>query len=152
VFREVLNSLKKCGLLIETFSKGRIKSLTMGRIRDYPARRLDFMYTPPKEYAFAILYFTGSKAFNVSMRGYALNMGYTMNEHGFHKVNGEKVEKIFTSEKAIFDFLSLEYKTPEKRVDGNAIIVIKNVESMVNFLSKKYNFDVEEAMKYLETC
>jgi len=152
VFREILNALKKCGLLIETFSKGKIKSLTMGRICDYPARRLDFMYTPPEEYAFAILYFTGSKAFNVAMRGHALNMGYTMNEHTFHKINGEKVKQFFTSEKAIFNFLSLEYKTPKKRVDGNAIIIIKNVESVVNFLSKKYNFDVEEAMKYLGTC
>lgn len=36
------------------------------------ARRLDFLYTPPEEYAFAILYFTGSKDFNTGMRMLAL--------------------------------------------------------------------------------
>ena len=36
--------------------------------KNSPARRVDFLYAPPDEYAFAILYFTGSKTFNTLMR------------------------------------------------------------------------------------
>ena len=39
-------------------------------------------YTP-EEFPFAILYFTGSKTFNTIMRARALELGYSMNEHGF---------------------------------------------------------------------
>ena len=90
VFTDFLTALTEKGLLIETLSKGKVKSLTIGRIKDYPARRLDFMYSPPSEYAFAVLYFTGSKPFNVVMRQRALDLGYSMNEHSFHKMKGKK--------------------------------------------------------------
>ena len=84
------------------------------------ARRMDFLYTPPDEYAFALLYFTGSKEFNTSMRQYALNNDLTLNEHGFHTMkNKKKEEKInsisFVTEKDIFDYLNLEYKEPHER-------------------------------------
>lgn len=125
IFGEFLNALKKNGIITETFSKGKIKSLTMGQIKNYPARRLDFMYSPPNEYAFAILYFTGSKAFNVLMRSRALSLGYTLNEHGFHKMNGkkkgEKLNILFHSEESIFKFLGMVYKTPRQRIDGRAV-------------------------------
>ena len=97
----------------------------MAQIKNYPARRLDFMYSPPNEYAFAVLYFTGSKAFNVLMRSRALSLGYTLNEHGFHKMNGKKKGKklniIFHSEESIFKFLRMVYKTPHQRIDGRAV-------------------------------
>lgn len=125
IFGEFLDVLKKNGIITETFSKGKIKSLTMGQIKNYPARRLDFMYSPPNEYAFAVLYFTGSKAFNVLMRSRALSLGYTLNEHGFHKMNGkkkgEKLNIIFHSEESIFKFLRMVYKTPHQRIDGRAV-------------------------------
>ena len=76
-------------------------------------------------YAFAVLYFTGSKAFNVLMRSRALSLGYTLNEHGFHKMNGKKKGKklniIFHSEESIFKFLRMVYKTPHQRIDGRAV-------------------------------
>ena len=34
--------------------------------------------------SFALLYFTGSKAFNTTMRSYALKLGLSLNEHGFY--------------------------------------------------------------------
>ena len=94
------------------------------------ARRLDFLYSPPQEYAFAILYFTGSMEFNTAMRQYALQQGLTLNEHGFHKmenkIKGDKITSTpFNSEKDIFDYLNLEFKEPNERIDGNSVIIKK---------------------------
>ena len=134
VFTDFLEALTKKGLLIETLSKGKVKSLTIGRIKDYPARRLDFMYSPPSEYAFAVLYFTGSKPFNVVMRQRALDLGYSMNEHGFHKMKGkkktEKLNMFFPTEESIFEFLGMVYKTPEERIDGRAVVLKGTQEPM----------------------
>jgi len=86
-------------------------------------RRVDFLYTTPEEFPFAILYFTGSKIFNTIMRQHAVNMGLTMNEHGLYKFDkktkGEKVAHVFKTEKDIFDYLHLKYVAPEQRIDGN---------------------------------
>jgi NAD-dependent DNA ligase len=60
------------------------------------------------------------------MRHEALAKELTMNEHGLYslvgKKKGEKVDHIFRSEKDIFDYLGLEYKSPPERTDGRAII------------------------------
>lgn len=47
------------------------------------------------------------------------------------KVKKEKVEHIFRSEKDIFDYLNMEYKEPQERVDGRAV-VIKNEKQESN--------------------
>ena len=74
-----------------------------------PARRLDF-YSPPKEHAFAILYFTGSALFNTIMRQRALDMNYTLNEHGFHTMvkgkKGKAIDDEFKTEKIYLTFKS----------------------------------------------
>ena len=152
VFAEFLTNLVKAGLLVDIFSKGKTKSLAIGKIENCPCRRLDFLYTPPEEYPFAILYFTGSKAFNIVMRAHSLKLGYSMNEHGFYKMNGkkkgEKIDKIFTTEKSIFEFLKIVYKTPTERINGQAVIpltIVNNVKDVIIFLSKKYGFDTKEA-------
>ena len=101
------------------------------------ARRLDFLYSPPQEYAFAILYFTGSMEFNTSMRQYALQQNLTLNEHGFHKmvnkIKGEKItSETFNTEKDIFNYLNLEFKEPHERIDGNNIITKKETKKETN--------------------
>ena len=60
------------------------------------------------------------------MRQHAVNMGYTLNEHGIYslskdKVKGAKITQIFKDEKDIFSFLNLVYKKPEERKDGRAV-------------------------------
>ena len=84
------DQIKAKKILIEVLSRGDVKSLGISKLPRKPARRIDFMFTPKKEHAFAILYFTGSKAFNTGMRAKALKLGYSMNEHGMYKmVNGK---------------------------------------------------------------
>ena len=116
IFWKYLNSLKKHGLIKEFLTEGKTKSLTITKLDDLPNRRVDFMYSPPHEFSFAILYFTGSKYFNVGMRERALNLGYSLNEHGFYNMDGkvkcEKLDKNFDTEESIFTFLNMKYKSP----------------------------------------
>ena len=114
---------------------GKVKKLTIARINaDATPRRIDFGIRHRMS-MLAILYFTGSKAFNVVMRKRALSLDLTLNEHGLsemkNKKKGEKLPNKFLDEKSYSDFLSLEYKKPEEKKDGNSVIVnedIKNVE------------------------
>ena len=128
VFDIFIDMLVKKGIIIELLSKGQKKSLTVGKLRGHPARRLDFMFTTQEEYPFAVLYFTGSKIFNTLMRGQALKMGYTMNEHGlstFKKgVKGKKIAHKFKDEKDIFDFLNIKWVEPEDRETAENFKVI----------------------------
>ena len=128
VFTTFVDNLIKEKIILYVLSRGPTKCLVVAKIPSSDvARRVDFLYTNPEEFPFAILYFTGSKIFNTVMRHIALEKGYTMNEHGIYKIEvkkkGEKVQRTFTSEEDIFDFLGLEYKSPIERTDGRAIVV-----------------------------
>jgi DNA ligase (NAD+) len=127
VFTEFVDDLKSKNVIIEVLSRGKTKCLVIAKLPGAEhARRVDFMYTSPEEFPFAILYFTGSKAFNTVMRGYALRLGLSLNEHGIYtkekgEEKGEKIDKIFVDEESIFSSLYLKYKLPEERIDGRAV-------------------------------
>jgi NAD-dependent DNA ligase/DNA polymerase/3'-5' exonuclease PolX len=128
VFTQFVDNLIKEKVILYVLSRGPTKCLVMAKIPSSDSvRRVDFLYTNPEEFPFAILYFTGSKIFNTVMRHIALENGYTMNEHGINKMEGkkkgEKVAHHFTSEKDIFDFLGLVYKSPTERTDGRAVVI-----------------------------
>jgi DNA ligase (NAD+) len=128
VFTTFVDNLIKEKIILYVLSRGPTKCLVVAKIPSSDtARRVDFLYTNPEEFPFAILYFTGSKIFNTVMRHIALEKGYTMNEHGIYKMEakkkGEKVNRTFNSEEDIFDFLGLVYKSPIERTDGRAIVV-----------------------------
>ena len=74
--------------------------------------QIDIRYLPKESYGAALLYFTGSKDFNVKMRRKAIEMGYLLNEYGLFK-NGEYYKGV--SEKEIFKALKMKYLEPEKR-------------------------------------
>ena len=142
VYNNFIDYLLTNGIILEVLSRGPSKTLVIARLpgvsengEERIARRVDFLYAPPEEFAFAILYFTGSKIFNTVMRQYGLNAGYTFNEHGIYKLEnkkkGSKINKVFKTEKDIFDFLGLEYKTPIERKDGRAVKVKEAREELV---------------------
>ncbi len=138
-----LDKLKEDKIIIEILSKGKTKSLTIGQLPGKIPRRLDFMYSPPDQYAFALLYFTGSKIFNTLQRQRALHLGYTLNEHGFHKMTqgkkGEKVMQNFPTERSIFDFLGMEYREPSERINSKSVKILTNVKKTVE--TKKTQLD-----------
>jgi hypothetical protein len=72
--------------------------------------------SPPSEFAYAILYFTGSQNFNVAFRRHAQDKGYTINEHTMKPTReGVPAVPAMRSEKDIFDFLGLEFVEPKDR-------------------------------------
>lgn len=128
-FDLLLDALIKDKIIVEVLSRGKTKSLTLVQIKkDAPIRRVDFLYSAPNEYAFALLYFTGSKLFNTVVRQRALDLGYTLNEHGLshisNKVKGKLVDEQFPTEESILNFLGLAYVKPENRIDGRSLIFI----------------------------
>lgn len=153
VFEIVLDNLVKDKIITELLSRGKTKSLTLVKIReDAPIRRVDFLYTPPKEYAFALLYFTGSKLFNTIVRQRALDLGYTLNEHGLSYitggVKGKLVDKDFPTEESILNFLGLKYVKPENRIDARSIQIL---EKDSNSKSKSdEEIDEDDLLKALE--
>jgi NAD-dependent DNA ligase len=126
-FSKWIDELLGTKIIIEVLSRGKSKCLVITRLKDgYLSRRVDFLYTTPEEYPFAVLYFTGSKGFNATMRGFALTKGLSLNEHGLSKmVDKKKEEKLslnIVDERGIFDYLGLVYKEPNERIDGRAVV------------------------------
>ncbi len=155
-FNKFIKSLIDKNILIEMLTDGKVKKLTIARLNEKSkARRIDFLYSPPNEYAFAILYFTGSKAFNVVMRKRATTLDLTLNEHGLSnmkdKVKKNKLENSFPDEKSIFDFLSLEYKKPEERKDGRDVIVKEEIKDVEETIPKKFKIKANKTIKTKKT-
>ena len=128
VFVSFVDALISAKIIIEVLSRGKTKCLVIARLPGHKvARRVDFMFTSPEEYPFAVLYFTGSKGFNTVMRGHALKRGLSLNEHGLYKKlpgkeKEEKIDTVFRTERDIFDHLHLVYKNPVDRIDGRAVV------------------------------
>jgi NAD-dependent DNA ligase/DNA polymerase/3'-5' exonuclease PolX len=153
VFTTFVDNLIKEKVILHVLSRGPTKCLVVTKIpSSNAARRVDFLYTTPEEFPFAILYFTGSKIFNTVMRHVALEKGYTMNEHGIYtmeeKKKGEKVDRTFNSEEDIFDFLGLQYKSPIERTDGRAIVlktIVPETKSLVSQAKPKPKLIIEDS-------
>ena len=141
-FDAFLNKLIADKVIIEVLTRGKTKSLTIGQLSQSSSssassesvpRRIDFLYAKPSEYAFATLYFTGSKAFNTVMRQRALDLGYTLNEHGLSKMDsgkkGEKVDIDFPTEQSIFEFLGMKYKEPRQREGYKSVELLDNKDN-----------------------
>ena len=118
--------LQGFGYIEEVLALGEHKCMAISRMYNGKARRLDLLMTPDEEYAYAILYFTGSDRFNVAFRQYALDKGYTLNEHKLTPIRaGVKPVPYMKTEQDIFKFLGLRYIEPSQRVDAKQIIPVK---------------------------
>ena len=76
--------------------------------------QVDVRLLDKKNFGAAVLYFTGSKAHNVALRGRALDMGWTLNEYALTSVKSGKVIASKTEEE-IYSKLKLAYIEPELR-------------------------------------
>lgn len=115
--QQLMKTLVDQQLITEILSLGKHKCLCITKLGKGQYCRVDFLTTSTEEYPFSLLYFTGSKVFNTIMRGRAVSLGYTMNEHGITTKSKTKVEATFTTEQDIFAFLGMEYREPSRRTD-----------------------------------
>ena len=111
----VIKKLIEDNFIIDSLTRTDVKTKYMGifKWKNSMPRRIDIRIFPLESYYSAILYFTGSKDFNRQMRLNAIANDYTLNEYGLYYENN-KMFKV-NSEKEIFDLLSMEYITPDKR-------------------------------------
>jgi DNA polymerase/3'-5' exonuclease PolX len=116
-FHEYVTTLEKSGYITHVLAHGDKKCMAVCQVEPGKYRRLDLLMTPAAEYAYAILYFTGSGPFNVAFRDYAAERGFRLNEHALLSLKGEAVPKMHR-EADIFAFLGLTYVEPQNRVDG----------------------------------
>jgi DNA polymerase beta len=90
----LVKRLDTSGYVVDTLALGPTKFMGYARLpasgKERPVRRLDVRWVQPEEHATALLYFTGSAAFNTRMRSAAHAAGYMLNEYGLFKLPGTK--------------------------------------------------------------
>ncbi|MCO8244268.1 DNA polymerase/3'-5' exonuclease PolX [Haladaptatus sp. AB643] len=92
--------------------------------------RIDLRVVVPEEFGSALQYFTGSKNHNITLRNYAIEQGYKVNEYGVFDVSdvenpdaGQRVgEKVASeTEASMYEALGLPLIAPEMREDNGEI-------------------------------
>jgi DNA polymerase beta len=125
LFKLIIQKLKDDKYIVDVFAEGGKKCLAVCKLKRYKRfRRIDLLFANKREYPFALLYFTGDATFNVNMRSYCQEKGYSLSEHG---LKDEKtnffVEFGANTESDIFNFLGLQYVEPRNRKNGAIIEV-----------------------------
>ncbi|MEQ1883976.1 MAG: DNA polymerase/3'-5' exonuclease PolX [Bryobacteraceae bacterium] len=82
--------------------------------------QVDLRALEPQSCGAALMYFTGSKDHNVSLRSRAQKMGLTLNEYGLAEVDGGKIVASATEEE-IYRKLGLAWIPPELRENSGEI-------------------------------
>ena len=132
--QKVLTPLTQSGFIVGDLAVGK-KSKYMGIVRagnntdgtPRPVRRFDIRLINPESWPFAVLYFTGSKNFNIDIRNRALSMGLSLSEYGFKTLHNQPFvpPKPITTEKDIFDLLQLRYLEPNERTDTVQLVPLQ---------------------------
>jgi DNA polymerase (family X) len=87
--------------------------------------QVDLRVVPDEQFGYALMYFTGSKEHNISMRKRVNQMGYSLSEYGLEPLKSHPkkslAKKKLLTEKAIFEAFGLSYIPPELREDMGEI-------------------------------
>jgi DNA polymerase/3'-5' exonuclease PolX len=107
--------LEKWNIIVDTIS---MKSEKFMGIAHCPNNHkmyyhLDLVYLPEDEYESGLLWFTGSKGFNINMRAKAKQLGLVLNQHGLFDDRGDRIPAY--TEREIMKELGMKWFPPEKR-------------------------------------
>ena len=87
--------------------------------------QVDLRVVPARSFGAALLYFTGSKAHNIALRGLANDRGWKLNEYGLFS---GKRSIAGVTEQQVYGKLGLPYIAPELREDrGEVVLAQKNM-------------------------
>ena len=111
---KIIKDLTEKNFLIDNLTnKGETKYMGVCKINNI-GRRIDIRVVNYESYFTSILYFTGSKDFNVFIRNKALEKNYSLNEYALTDLNNNN-KIILKSEEEIFDILKIPYQKPNER-------------------------------------
>lgn len=97
-----------------------VSGLNTARIIHRSGRQIDLKTMKPEAYGALLQHFTGSKQHNIHLREIAQKKGLSLSEYGIKK-KGEKQVKSYTSEKAFYKALGMDFIPPELREDTGEI-------------------------------
>ncbi len=123
--QEVMDMFVELEPVKEILSKGQTKA----SVRTKDDVQIDCRVVENKSFGAALLYFTGSKNFNIKLRQLAIKKGFKINEYGvFATGNGEKNQRYIggKTEEEIFKLLGLAFIEPELREDNGEIELAQN--------------------------
>lgn len=112
--QEIMKAFTELPQAKEIIASGETKS----SVRTTEDIQVDCRAVSEKKYGATLLYFTGSKNFNIKLRQMAIKKGMKLNEYGIFK---EGLPVAAGTEKEIFKALGLAYIPPELREDTGEI-------------------------------
>ena len=113
-FNKIIEHLQSEKYIVANLAQGQKKFMGACLLDGQRCRRLDMLLTNSTEFPMALLYFTGSQAFNIRCRTRALEIGYTLNEYSLTPLQGgAKIN--FLDEKSVLDFLGIGWVEPTDR-------------------------------------
>ncbi|KAL0241282.1 hypothetical protein GEMRC1_006517 [Eukaryota sp. GEM-RC1] len=119
VKKAVLEQLKQKGLLLDLIAESKdLAYMVIQLDPHHPARQVDVWFTSEKEYPFQLLGRLGSVTFNISIRSWAKNKGYSLSNHGIepldHDAKIELKKRVPSRIDDIFRLLDLPVFKPEE--------------------------------------
>ncbi len=111
---KVMDKFTQLPQVEKILAKGQTKSSVLNR----QGVQVDCRVVPDKSFGAALMYFTGSKSFNIKLRTIAIKMGFKINEYGVFKKEKRLAGR---TEEEIFKLLKMSYIPPELREDAGEI-------------------------------
>ncbi|MDD5585197.1 MAG: DNA polymerase/3'-5' exonuclease PolX [Candidatus Omnitrophica bacterium] len=149
----VMEKFLHLDLVKDVLAHGETKSSIISKENNM---QVDLRVLPHGSFGSALLYFTGSKEFNVRLRQEAIKKGYKLNEYGLFSATsmknaggpapgGKKDKKLAgKTEKEIFSLLKMVYIPPELREDRGEITAarINKLPKLVELKDIKGDFHI----------
>ena len=112
--KRIMEEFTKIPSVKDTLAGGQTKS----SVRTQDDVQVDCRVVQERSFGAALLYFTGSKNFNIKLRQIAIKKGMKINEYGIFKKEKYLAGR---TEKEIFKILGMDYIEPELREDTGEI-------------------------------
>ena len=116
---KIMDVFCSCSDVKEVIAKGPTKSSIISK----EGVQVDVRVVEPNSFGAALMYFTGSKNYNIKLRTLAVKRDLKVNEYGVFSAKGKKIKNNLASktEKEIFDLFKMRYIEPELREDNGEI-------------------------------
>lgn len=112
-----VDTLLKKKYIVEILTQGQSKCSAVCLVGE-SYRIVDIVATTPADYPYAMLYLTGNSTENIIMRNRAKKMGYSLSQNGLVSLKTGRYVEGLKTEKAVYEFLGLDYKEPYERTSS----------------------------------